>query len=154
MCIYVYAYTFIHLGGSEGLGSKAIREPPIFMYIYMGASLVAQMIKNLPAKQETWLWSLGREDFLEKGMATHCSIFAWRIPWTGEPDGLQSMRLQTVRHNWVTNTSHFHIWILLSHMRELKSSICSNMDGLRRYRAQWNKTEKEKFYMISLICAI
>ena len=170
-------------------------------------------------------------------MTTHCIILAWRIPWTGEPswatDGLQSMRLQRVRHNWVT-TSHFHMWILLSHTatakslqscltlcdpidgsppgspvpeilqprtlewvaisfsnawkwkvkvkslsrvwpsatpwtaafqappsmgfsrhkRELNSSICSNADGVRRYHTQWNKTEKEKFYMISLICAI
>ena len=58
-----------------------------------------------------WLWSWSQEGFLEKGMTTHCSILAWRIPWTGEPDGLQSMRLQRVRHNWATNTSHFHIWI-------------------------------------------
>ena len=46
------------------------------------ASLVAQMVKNLPAMQETWIRSLGREDPLEKGMATHSSILAWRIPWT------------------------------------------------------------------------
>ena len=53
------------------------------------------MIKNLPAMQETWIRSLGQEDRLEKGMATHFSILAWRIPWTEEPGGLQSMRLQT-----------------------------------------------------------
>ena len=55
------------------------------------ASLVAQMVKNLPAVQETRLQSLGREDTLEKGMATHSSILAWRIPWTEEPGGLRSM---------------------------------------------------------------
>jgi len=49
---------------------------------------VAQMVKNLPAKQETWVRSLGREDLLEKGMATHSSILAWRIPWTEESGGL------------------------------------------------------------------
>ena len=54
------------------------------------ASLLAQMVKNLPAMQETWVQSLGWEDPLEKGMATH-SIVAWRIPWTEDPDGLQSM---------------------------------------------------------------
>ena len=59
------------------------------------ASLVAQTVKNLPAMQETWVWSLGQEDFLEKGMATHSSIHAWRIPWTEEPGGLQSMRSQS-----------------------------------------------------------
>ena len=56
--------------------------------------LVAQMVKNLSAVQETEAPSLGREDPLEKGMATHSSILAWRIPWTDEPGGLQSMGLQ------------------------------------------------------------
>ena len=61
------------------------------------ASLVAQMVKNLPEMQETQVQSLGPEDLLEKGMATHSSILAWRIPWTEEPGGLQSMGLQRVR---------------------------------------------------------
>ena len=51
-----------------------------------GASLVSQMVKNLPAVQETWVRSLGQKDPLEKGMATHSSILIWRIPWTEEPD--------------------------------------------------------------------
>ena len=59
--------------------------------IHLGASLVAQMVKKLPAMQETWVRSLGGEDPLEKGMATHCYIPAWRIPWTEEPGGPQSM---------------------------------------------------------------
>ena len=58
-----------------------------------------QMVENLPALQETWVQSLGWEDPLEKGMATHFSIRAWRIPWTEEPDGLQSMGLQRVGHD-------------------------------------------------------
>ena len=58
------------------------------------ASLVAQMVKNLPAMRETWVRSLGREDPLERGMATHSSILAWRIPWTEKPGGLQSMGLK------------------------------------------------------------
>ena len=56
-----------------------------------GTSLVAQMVKNLPALWETWVQFLGWEDPLEKGMATHYSILARRIPWTEEPGGLQSM---------------------------------------------------------------
>ena len=64
-------------------------------------SLVAQMVKNLPAKQETQVQSLGQEDPLEKGMATHSSILAWRISWTEEPCRLQSIRLQRVWHDWV-----------------------------------------------------
>ena len=60
---------------------------------------MAQMVKNLPAVQETCIQSLGWEDPLEKGMATHSSILVWRIPWTEDPGGLQSMGLQKVRHN-------------------------------------------------------
>jgi len=60
---------------------------------------VAQTVKNPPAMQETWGRSLGWEDPLEKGMATHSSILAWRIPWTEEPGRLQSMGLQSVDHN-------------------------------------------------------
>ena len=63
------------------------------------ASLVAQLVKNLSAMQETWVQSLGREDPLEKEMATHSSILAWRIPWTEEPGGLQSMGSQRVGHD-------------------------------------------------------
>ena len=66
--------------------------------------LVAQMVKNLPAMQETRVWSLGQEEPLEKEMATHPSIIAWRIPWTEEPGGLQPLRLRRVGHDWVTNT--------------------------------------------------
>ena len=64
-----------------------------------GASLVAQMVKNPLAMQETQARSLGWEDPLEKGMAIHSSILAWRIPWTEEPGGLQSMGLQRVGHD-------------------------------------------------------
>ena len=60
---------------------------------------VAQMVKNLPAVQETGVRSLGQEDPLEKGMATHSSILAWRIPWAEEPGRLQSMGLQRVGHD-------------------------------------------------------
>ena len=66
------------------------------------ASLVAQMVKNLPAMQETQVQSLGWEDPLEEGMATHSSILAWRFPGTEEPGGLQSMGSPRVRHDWVT----------------------------------------------------
>ena len=63
------------------------------------ASLVAQRLKHLPAMWETWVRSLGREDPLEKEMATHSSILAWRIPWTEKPRRLQSMGSQRVGHN-------------------------------------------------------
>jgi len=66
------------------------------------ASLVASMVKNPPAMRETWVRSLGWEDLLEEGMATHSSILAWRIPWTEEPGGLQSIGLQRTGHDWET----------------------------------------------------
>ena len=62
--------------------------------VLWGASLIAQLVNHLPAMQETWVRFLGREDPLEKEMATHSSILAWRIPWTEEPDRLQSMGSQ------------------------------------------------------------
>ena len=68
--------------------------------------LVAQRLKRLPAMRETWVRSLGRQYPLEKEMATHSSILAWRIPWMEEPRGLQSMGSQRVRHDWTTSLSN------------------------------------------------
>jgi len=67
------------------------------------SSLVAQKVKRLPTMWETRIQSLGREDLLEKEMATHSSTLAWKIPWTEEPSGLQSMGSQRVRHDWATS---------------------------------------------------
>ena len=64
-----------------------------------GTSLMTQMVRHLPSMQETWVQSLGWEDLLEKEMATHCSILAWKIPWMEEPGTLQSMGLQRVGHD-------------------------------------------------------
>ena len=69
--------------------------------------MMAQMVKNLPAMQETWVQSQGREDPLEKGMATHSTILAWIIPWTEELGGLQYMGSQRVGHDCVTITFTF-----------------------------------------------
>ena len=66
-----------------------------YIHTYIQASLVIQIVKNVPAMQETQVRSLGQEDPLEKGMAIHSSILAWRIPWTEEPGGLQTMGLQS-----------------------------------------------------------
>ena len=66
------------------------------LYFFLNQDfMVAQRLKCLPAMRETWVWSLGREDLLEKKMATHSSILAWRIPWTEEPGGLQSTGSQS-----------------------------------------------------------
>ena len=67
--------------------------------VVWGHSLVVQMVKNLPAMWETWVRSLGQEDPLETEMATHSSTLAWRIPWTEEPGGLQSMGSQRGRQD-------------------------------------------------------
>ena len=76
--------------------------------VYFWASLVAQMVKNLPAMRETWDRSLGWKDPLEEGLATHSSILPWRIPWPEEPGGLQSMGLQKIGHSWATAC-----WVIL-----------------------------------------
>ena len=76
------------------------------LYLTSGywASLVDQTVKDLPAMLETWVWSLGWEELLEKQMVTHSSILAWDIPWTEEPGGLQATGSQIVGHNRATNT--------------------------------------------------
>ena len=83
MCVYIYTHTHIY-----------------------GAPLVAQMVKNLPVMQETWVQSMGQEDALEKGMATHSNILAWRIPWTEEPGRLRPCGCR-VGHDLAT-TQHIH----------------------------------------------
>ena len=95
---YLYLFTLV-LFPISSLRSSAVD-------IFTSASLVAQAVKNLPAMQETWVRSLDWEYSLQKGMATHSSILAWRIPWTKEP-GLRSIGLQRVTHDWVTNTNYF-----------------------------------------------
>ena len=81
-------------------------------YCIYRTSLVAQTVKNLPAVQETRVQSLGWEDPLEKEMATHSSVLAWKIPWTGKPSGLQPLGLQRVGHDWATNTFTFTLWYI------------------------------------------
>ena len=93
-CIYIHTHTHIYI-----------------IYIYI-VSLVAQMVKDLPAMWETQVQSLVQEDPLEKEMATHSSMLAWKIPWTEKTGGLQSMGSQRVRLNWATNTyTNTHIYI-------------------------------------------
>ena len=77
-----------------------IKLMTVFLYyIVFWASLVAQRLEHLPAMQETWVLSLGRENPLEKEMATRSSTIAWRIPWMEEPGGLQSTGSQRVEHD-------------------------------------------------------
>ena len=94
------------------------------------------MVKHLPAVQETQVQSLGWGDPLEKGMATHSSILTWRISWTEEPGGLQSIGLQRVRRDWVNDTFHFLInwmwqkwWGITSKIR-LSKTVASILEAL------------------------
>ena len=102
------------------------------------ASLVTQMVNNLPAMQETWVPSLGQEDPLEKGMEIHSGILAWRIPWTEEPAGLQSLGSQRVGHYWVTFTITNPVWshLNLSHLKSAYFLIRSHPDILRVQKEQ------------------
>ena len=90
--------------------SKAARSYFLNCVPILWAFLEAQMVNNMPAIQETQLRSLGWEDPLEEGMATHSSILVWRIPWTEEPGGLQSIWLQRVRHDWSNLVYTFYRW--------------------------------------------
>ena len=86
---------------------------PFFLMSSISISLVAQMVKRLSTMWETWVRSLGREDPLEKEMATHASSIAWKIPWMEEPGRLQSMGSQRVGHNWATSLISLYIWTIL-----------------------------------------
>ena len=97
------------------------------------ASLGAQLVMNFPTMWETQVQSLGQEDPPEKGMATHSSILAWRIPWTEEPGELQSMGSQRVRLDWVTETFTFFSYTV-RHSHSLVDSdipcICNHFSHL------------------------
>ena len=90
--------------------------------------LLAQMVKHLPTMRETRVQSLGREDLLEKEMATHSSILTWKIPWMEELGRLQSMGLQRVGHDWATFffflRSHGYIWEKKMFTGKKKKEIC------------------------------
>ena len=91
------------------------------------------MVKNLPAMWETWVLSLDGEDPLQKGMATHSCILAWRIPWTEEPGGLWSMGSIRVGHSWVTST-HTHTHTHTEHQLKVDSWWASI---LRELASMW-----------------
>ena len=96
---YIYNYFSREMAQFEN-NFTFVRIWPYFLLLYStGASLVVQTVKNLPAMQETQVCSLGQENPLEKEMAAHSSVLAWRIPWTEEPGRPQSMGSQRVGHN-------------------------------------------------------
>ena len=93
---------------------SAIQQPKSVIIIHMSPWLLAQSVKNLPAVWETWVGSLGREDPLEKEMATHSRIIAWRVPWTEEPDRYRpwGCKSRTWLSYWISTTSIFSILLL------------------------------------------
>ena len=113
--------TWIHTDGVSSMANNNL----------LWASLIAQLIKNLPSMQETWVPFLGWEDPLEKEMATHSSILAWKIPWTEEPGGLQSMGLQRVRRSW-TSAQAACWWYRNSTLLGSHTHSCSGMGRTRK----------------------
>ena len=106
------------------------------LYPYTGVSLLAQTVKKLPAMQETQVWSLGQEDALEKGMATHSSIPAWRIPWTEE--GYSPWDCKRVGHDWATNTFTFINTLSTSGQAvTTRPDLVTGWGCPRRPEAQW-----------------
>ena len=109
--IYVTLLNYKHSLSAKTITTKMLKGcyKKWFRIPCYRASLVTQMIKNLLAGLETWVRSLGQEDLLEKGIATHSSILACKIPCTEEAGRLQSMELQRVGYNWSTNTQNTDI---------------------------------------------
>ena len=112
---------------------------------YSWASLLAQLIKNLPAMRETWVWSLGWEDPLEKGKATHSSILAWRISWTGysigrkESDTTERLALSLSHHAYVEEC----LCSYKTHPELFKSDVCNFLSNCSEKRKK--KCKKERY---------
>ena len=104
---------------------------------FVGLPGCSQTVKNVPAMQETWVQSLGQEDPLEKGMVTHSSILAWRIPWTEKSGGLQAMGSQRVKDDWATNA-------FTSLLRAMRSYLLFWMQwrGLPWWRNRWESASQ------------
>ena len=146
-----------HLGGALVPAEllRYISDCYVYPFRKNWASLVAQMVKNLPVMQVTQVQSLGQEDPLEKEMAIHSSILAWRIPWTEESGGQQSTGSRRVGHNWATNTYH---WTIVSWYPFLCSNIpslplrswitetCSRASTVARLRSQ-NCLDKQWLFL-------
>ena len=101
-----FVFNFVHTGFHLLQNVNwALSRPRIYCPVL--ASLVAQTVKHLPTMRETWVQTLGWDDPPEREMATHSSILAWRVPWTGEPGELLSMGSLRVWHDWTTSLSLF-----------------------------------------------
>ena len=131
-------------------------ESVLFCFFYLGVDLgtdrFGASLGALPAMWETWVWSLGREDPLEKEMAPHSSTLAWRIPWMEEPGGLQSTGSQRVGHDWATSLSlsvpkNIQISKDLSHQISWNRVCQSTLNSLR---GCWRSTAIATWDLVSL----
>ena len=114
--------------------------PALFSLLFGTCLLMAQTVKHLPTMPETQIQSLVQED-LEKERATHSSILAWKIPWTEEPGGLQSMGLQRVGHDWVTSLSLFtFILVQFSSVQSLSRVWLFSTPWIAAYQASLSIT--------------
>ena len=104
--------------------------------LYILTSLVDQSVKNLPAVQETRVQSLGWENPLEMEITMHSSILAWKISWTKEPGGLQSMGSQRVRHDWATNTHLLTYFIIYCNAITINNKVHNKCNVLESSRKQ------------------
>ena len=131
MCTYIHiciynTYVFIH---THNIYMCTYVYVHIYMYLYIHRYVfvyfpVAQMVKNLPAMQETWVQFLGQEDPLEKEMTSHSCTLAWKIPRAEEPGKLQSMGLQRAAHNWATSHMALGFFLILYFFGFLVLDIC------------------------------
>ena len=133
---------------SNTLLVEVIYNKDIMKFCYFAIIMLLFTILGFPggwclsAMRETWVWSLGWEDSLEKEMAPHSSILAWRIPWTEEPGGLQSMGWQRVGHNWATSLS-LSFTILQT---EIQLCNCSLVVNLQRILVVLQSLPQHLFY--------
>ena len=106
-------------------------------------SLTSQMVRNLPAMQKIWVQSLCQKDPPRKGMATHSSILAWRMPWTEETGGLQFLGPHRIRHNWVTHThTHTHTHTNTEELDTFTTDSEPHLEELS-YHISWNNSPFE-----------
>ena len=137
--IHIHLYEWIHVHTNTHIYTHALQIHCLWIISSLQKNLnqqelvlVTQMVKNPPAIQETWVQPLGRGDALEKRMATHSSILAWRMPWTEEPGGRQSVGLQS--QTWLSNCHiHFSLSLRFEELEDqrgmvLKMSINRWMD--------------------------
>ena len=121
----------------SGLFEKLEKNNQTYLQVtlFILTSLVAQMVKRLSTMWETWVWSLGWEDPLEKEMAIHSRTIAWKIPWTEEPGRLQPMGSQRVGHDWATLIwSIYSYWWIDYHSVQFSLSVVS--DSLQPHELQ------------------